>query len=138
MIFCTSFSISRYQISDARCLSLFCSFASCAYLALNAYRDNVKCSIMRQSEAMVSIIVLAYNIVHFTGRPQGPFLSFSAFDVPTSGFLLPAAVVSSFSNTSAFFPLLSEPASQAKVTLLIAVPKLSPWIVASSSSIGLG
>jgi hypothetical protein len=91
---------------------------------------NVYINLARYWEWFFLFLVLAHNIVHFSGKPQGPSLSFSAFGTPASCFPLPVAVgaaaVSSFFTTSAFFPLLSEPASQAKDTLLIAVPKLSP------------
>ena len=77
-----------------------------------------------------------YKIEHFEGRPQGPSLSFAS-----SSSL--ALLVSAPGNDGWFIPL---PPSWArfvgslsqKLTLLIAVPKLSPWMVASSSSKALG
>lgn len=83
----------------------------------------------------------AYSIAHFEGSPHGPcFSSVSSlapafvvvvFFVPLSCFFVPAAAVPS--------PLaVLGPSSQAKLTLETVLPKLSPWIVASSISRGVG
>lgn len=87
-----------------------------------------------------------HKIVHFEGNPQGPSLSFASGCAPFIFcfgvwvfFVAPfpfSAFVTSFAPPPFAAPPL-EPSSQ-KLTLLIAVPKDFPWIVASSSSRGVG
>jgi len=102
---------------------------------------------------LASSKVLPYHkIEHFEGNPQGPSFSFASgcaasvfcFGAEVWVFgAVPLALFSAFPTAASFVattpfaaPSL-EPFSQ-KLTLLMAVPKLSPWMVASSSSVEVG
>jgi hypothetical protein len=66
---------------------------------------------------------------HLEGNPQGPSLSFPS--VSGCSFVLGFVVgvffaASFFFSTAAPSPLVALPSSQAKLTLEMAVPKLSP------------
>ena len=89
----------------------------------------------------------SYKIAHLLGNPQGPSLSFSSFffSPPFSFFTVFVfcswvffVVVAPFSAalTSSFTPSL--PCSHAKLTDATFLPNCSPWMVASSSSRGVG
>jgi hypothetical protein len=79
-----------------------------------------------------------HKIEHLAGKPQGPSLSFASGS-PLVPFVFVFGfcwVFCSFFATAAvsdFVPLAEEPSSQNE-TFRMCLPKVSPWIVASSSS----
>ena len=88
-----------------------------------------------------SIKAYVYNIEHLEGSPHGPcFSSVSSFVLDFSVVIFFAPLFCSFVRAAAVpLPLaVWGPSSQAKLTLETALPKLSPWIVATSSSKGEG
>jgi len=87
----------------------------------------------------------AYSIEHLEGSPHGP--CFSSICVSGCSLALDFVVEVFFAPSSCSFPLTAAvpspsvvlgPSSHAKLTLEIMVPKLSPWIVATSSSKAVG